>query len=98
MARRRRARRRGAARLGAAIERAGAGTPQRIPAPAEGRIASRPRAGDRKNLAGRYIRYGVREHEMAPAMNGIAARHFMPYGGTFLTLTIMRGRRSGSRL
>jgi len=34
---------------------------------------------------GRYIYYGVREHGMAAAMNGIALhRGFIPYGGTFL--------------
>ncbi|MBE1207543.1 transketolase [Aminobacter carboxidus] len=36
-------------------------------------------------FSGRYIHYGIREHGMAAAMNGIA-RHggFIPYGGTFL--------------
>jgi transketolase len=39
-------------------------------------------AGD---YSGRYIRYGVREHGMAAAMNGIALHGgFIPYGGTFL--------------
>lgn len=34
---------------------------------------------------GRYIYYGVREHGMGAAMNGIALhRGFIPYGGTFL--------------
>lgn len=34
---------------------------------------------------GRYIRYGVREHAMAGAMNGIAAYGtLIPFGGTFL--------------
>ncbi|WP_054309555.1 transketolase [Mesorhizobium sp. 1M-11] len=43
-----------------------------------GRIAS----GD---FAGRYIHYGIREHGMAAAMNGIALHGgFVPYGGTFL--------------
>jgi transketolase len=38
--------------------------------------------------AGRYIYYGVREHGMASAMNGIALHGgFMPYGGTFLVFT-----------
>jgi transketolase len=37
-------------------------------------------------LAGNYIHYGVREHAMAAAMNGIALHGgFIPYGGTFLT-------------
>jgi transketolase len=37
-------------------------------------------------LAGSYIHYGVREHAMAAAMNGIALHGgFIPYGGTFLS-------------
>jgi transketolase len=40
------------------------------------------------DLSGRYIRFGVREHGMAAAMNGIAAHGgLIPYGGTFLTFT-----------
>ncbi|MBF0560694.1 MAG: transketolase [Alphaproteobacteria bacterium] len=35
--------------------------------------------------SGRYIHYGVREHGMAAAMNGLALHGgFIPYGGTFL--------------
>jgi transketolase len=38
--------------------------------------------------SGRYMRYGIREHEMAAAMNGIALHGgFIPYGGTFLVFT-----------
>jgi transketolase len=38
--------------------------------------------------SGRYIYYGVREHGMAAAMNGIALHGgFIPYGGTFLVFT-----------
>ena len=37
-------------------------------------------------LDGDYVHYGVREHGMAAAMNGIALHGgFIPYGGTFLT-------------
>jgi transketolase len=37
---------------------------------------------------GRYIHYGVREHGMAAAMNGIALHGgFIPYGGTFLVFS-----------
>src|SRR5665811_1515088 len=37
-------------------------------------------------LDGSYIHYGVREHAMAAAMNGIALHGgFIPYGGTFLS-------------
>jgi transketolase len=40
------------------------------------------------SFAGRYIHYGVREHGMAAAMNGIALHGgFIPYGGTFLAFT-----------
>ncbi|MBD3730142.1 MAG: transketolase [Sphingomonadales bacterium] len=38
------------------------------------------------DFAGRYIHYGIREHGMAAAMNGIALHGpFIPYGGTFLS-------------
>ena len=37
---------------------------------------------------GRYMRYGIREHEMAAAMNGMALhKGLIPYGGTFLVFT-----------
>jgi len=37
------------------------------------------------DFAGRYIHYGIREHGMAAAMNGIALHGgLVPYGGTFL--------------
>ncbi len=40
------------------------------------------------DYAGRYIHYGIREHGMAAAMNGIALHGgFIPYGGTFLCFT-----------
>ena len=40
------------------------------------------------NYAGSYIHYGVREHGMAAAMNGLALhRGVIPYGGTFLVFT-----------
>jgi len=42
----------------------------------------------RGDFSGRYLRYGVREHGMASAMNGIAVhRGLIPYGGTFLTFS-----------
>lgn len=38
------------------------------------------------DFSGRYIHYGIREHGMAAAMNGIALHGgFIPYGGTFLS-------------
>jgi transketolase len=39
----------------------------------------------RTDFGGSYIHYGIREHGMAAAMNGIALHGmFRPYGGTFL--------------
>jgi transketolase len=43
------------------------------------------RPGD---YTGRYVHWGVREHGMAAAMNGIAVHGgLVPYGGTFLTFS-----------
>jgi transketolase len=43
------------------------------------------RPGD---YSGRYVHWGVREHGMAAAMNGIAVHGgLIPYGGTFLTFS-----------
>ena len=43
---------------------------------------------DHANPGGSYIHYGVREHGMAAAMNGIALHGgAIPYGGTFLVFT-----------
>lgn len=40
------------------------------------------------DFSGGYIHYGVREHGMASAMNGMALHGgFIPYGGTFLVFT-----------
>lgn len=41
-----------------------------------------------ENRAGRYVHYGIREHGMAAAMNGIALHGgAVPYGGTFLVFS-----------
>jgi transketolase len=41
-----------------------------------------------EDFTGNYIHYGVREHGMAAAMNGIAVHGgIIPYGGTFLIFT-----------
>ena len=41
-----------------------------------------------EKFSGNYIHYGVREHAMAAAMNGISLHGgFIPYGGTFLAFT-----------
>ncbi|HUF87744.1 MAG TPA: transketolase [Thermohalobaculum sp.] len=43
---------------------------------------------DTGNRKGRYIHYGIREHAMAAAMNGMALHGgVVPYGGTFLCFT-----------
>ncbi len=40
------------------------------------------------DFAGRYVYYGVREHGMAAAMNGLALHGgIIPFGGTFLVFT-----------
>jgi len=40
------------------------------------------------NHLGRYMMYGIREHEMAAAMNGVSLHGgLIPYGGTFLVFT-----------
>ncbi|MFI0396162.1 transketolase [Paracoccus jiaweipingae] len=41
-----------------------------------------------ENRTGRYLHYGIREHGMAAAMNGIWLHGgFRPYGGTFMAFT-----------
>ncbi|HWL57851.1 MAG TPA: transketolase [Paracoccus sp. (in: a-proteobacteria)] len=41
-----------------------------------------------EDRSGRYIHYGIREHGMAAAMNGIALHGgLIPYGGTFLAFS-----------
>jgi transketolase len=50
-----------------------------------GTRAARMEAVTSDNFAGNYIHYGVREHAMAAAMNGMALHGgCIPYGGTFL--------------
>ncbi len=40
------------------------------------------------DFAGRYVRYGIREHGMAATMNGMALHGgVVPYGGTFLVFS-----------
>ncbi|WP_052637343.1 transketolase [Pseudorhizobium banfieldiae] len=42
----------------------------------------------RGSFTGRYIHYGIREHGMAAAMNGLSLHGpFVPYGGTFLVFS-----------
>ena len=47
----------------------------------------RPRSSP-GDFAGRYIHYGIREHGMAAAMNGMALHGgVIPYGGTFMVFS-----------
>jgi transketolase len=47
-----------------------------------------PEAGGNAGYAGRYVHYGVREHGMAAAMNGMALHGgVIPYSGTFLVFS-----------
>ncbi|GAB5373570.1 MAG: transketolase [Acuticoccus sp.] len=56
--------------------------------PANNTLAEGFRAIQRGDYGGRYIHYGVREHAMGAAMNGMALHGgFIPYGGTFLAFT-----------
>ncbi|MDH3230237.1 MAG: transketolase [Alphaproteobacteria bacterium] len=53
-----------------------------------GTRTSRHVAVTRDDFSGSYINYGVREHGMAAAMNGLALHGgVIPYGGTFLVFT-----------
>jgi transketolase len=46
------------------------------------------KAATRVDATGRYVYYGIREHAMAAAMNGMALHGgIIPYGGTFLVFT-----------
>ena len=56
--------------------------------PSNGTRTKHHKAVEPGNFAGDYIHYGVREHGMAAAMNGIALHGgFIPYGATFLVFT-----------
>ena len=48
---------------------------------------SAQRAISAKEFGGGYVHYGVREHAMAAAMNGMALHGLLPYGGTFLVFS-----------
>jgi transketolase len=51
-------------------------------------LASSQRPLRRGDFAGSYLHYGIREHAMGAAMNGIALHGgFIPYGGTFLAFS-----------
>ena len=56
--------------------------------PSNGTRTKHHKAVEPGSYAGNYIHYGVREHGMAAAMNGIALHGgFIPYGATFLVFT-----------
>jgi transketolase len=53
-----------------------------------GTLTSHHKDIEPNDFSGSYIRYGVREHGMAAAMNGMALHGgVVPYGGTFLVFT-----------
>lgn len=50
--------------------------------------AAAQKVADATDFSGSYLHYGVREHAMAAAMNGLALHGgFIPYGGTFMVFT-----------
>jgi transketolase len=75
---------------GVALETLTAGIPEMIGGSADLTGSNNTRTGATKaltpaNPAGRYIHYGIREHAMASAMNGMALHGgVIPYSGTFL--------------
>ena len=42
---------------------------------------------DSSDFSGSYIYFGIREHAMAAALNGLSLYGFTPYGGTFLVFS-----------
>ena len=56
--------------------------------PANNTLAAGFRAIARDDFGGRYVHFGIREHAMAAALNGLALHGgFIPYGGSFLVFT-----------
>ena len=52
-------------------------------------FANQMKKVEKNDFSGNYIHWGVREHCMAAAMNGIALHGFFtPYGGTFLVFSV----------
>ncbi len=53
-----------------------------------GTLTSKHVVFDAADRSGNYLEYGIREHAMAAAMNGLALHGgFLPYGGTFLVFS-----------
>ena len=56
--------------------------------PSNNTLAAGEESFSPKNLKGRYIRYGIREHGMAAIMNGLALHGgVLPYSGTFFVFS-----------
>lgn len=56
--------------------------------PANNTLAEGFRPITRDDFGGRYLHFGIREHAMVAAMNGMALHGgFIPYGGSFLVFT-----------
>jgi transketolase len=78
---------------GAVLDKLVHAVPELVGGSADLTPSNNTKAKDQKELkpgdySGRYIHYGVREHGMAAAMNGIAAHGgLVPYGGSFLCFT-----------
>jgi len=78
---------------GAVLEALTAAVPEMIGGSADltGSVNTRTKAMETigpGNFGGRYMHYGVREHGMAAAMNGMAQHGgIIPYGGTFLVFS-----------
>jgi len=78
---------------GAAIEAVGAVLPELVGGSADLTPSNNTRRKTSSDItppeyAGDYLRYGVREHAMASAMNGLALHGgVIPYGGTFLVFS-----------
>jgi transketolase len=78
---------------GAVLDRLTSVVPELVGGSADLTPSNNTKAKNQKDVrpgdySGRYVRYGVREHGMAAAMNGIAVHSgLIPYGGTFLTFS-----------
>ena len=95
---------------GAALEALGPAIPEMIGGSADltgsnNTLVAGMQPFDAPDYAGRYVHYGVREHGMAAAMNGMALHGgVIPYSGTFLAFadysrpTIRLGALMGARV
>jgi len=78
---------------GQVLDRLAATIPEMLGGSADLTPSNNTRAKGQKDItpddhAGSYVHYGVREHAMAAAMNGLALHGgLIPYGGTFMTFS-----------